>query len=475
MVIENLTILIEDVFNDLENTLFRTLGPGGGNILIHKNNNTAFTKDGISILNAINYTNDPTKQAILNIIREASQSTFSEAGDGTTSTAVLIRGFYKYFINEHTNASIQDIKELQNELLEQFESNLSVYPLDDESILEEISLSASNNNKELSDIVIKAINMQGEIGSPSIVKSDYKLKTDLVQYEGFVMDKGYLSAAFINETKSLKYIRNKSGYVLLISERVNKFNDVISFYQIAKEDNKDLYIVAKDFNPTILENFIQNCKLNSESHIIPIIITGIGEESTKILEDLAVYLDTEVLPIDRLRDYKGKLGEVSNVEISQFNTILKTDLDTTKKVQERIDALKDSKLNRSPMIVKQLNKRIQQLSGKDVIIEVGGETPSQTQENFDILDDTLKSVVNTIESGWVKGIGSSYIENKGVPSIVQNLYAAVLCGNCNKSYENLLINSNNKDSFKTIKTAYKNALSASVALFNVKGGVIDAV
>ena len=91
----DLKTAISEIRQDLENTLFKTLGPGGKNILLARNQEeTQFTKDGISILNALRYDN-PVKQAILNVIRESSQKTFEESGDGTTSTAVLALTFFE--------------------------------------------------------------------------------------------------------------------------------------------------------------------------------------------------------------------------------------------------------------------------------------------------------------------------------------------------------------------------------------------
>ena len=68
-----------------------TLGPKGQNVLIDSGHPAApstITKDGVTVLRNLQLHDDVENLAV-KIIREASERTVEECGDGTTTTAIL--------------------------------------------------------------------------------------------------------------------------------------------------------------------------------------------------------------------------------------------------------------------------------------------------------------------------------------------------------------------------------------------------
>ena len=79
----------------LADNVSSTLGPKGRNVILHqKGKNPIITKDGVSVAKFV-YLDDPFENLGAQIIKQASEQTNNEAGDGTTTSAVLARSVVK--------------------------------------------------------------------------------------------------------------------------------------------------------------------------------------------------------------------------------------------------------------------------------------------------------------------------------------------------------------------------------------------
>ena len=65
-----------------------TLGPAGRNVLLQKGNGAHITKDGVSVAKEVQLEN-PYMNMGVQLVKEVSQKTADEAGDGTTTATVL--------------------------------------------------------------------------------------------------------------------------------------------------------------------------------------------------------------------------------------------------------------------------------------------------------------------------------------------------------------------------------------------------
>ena len=77
--------------NILADAVKSTLGPKGRTVLIESENHThgvTITKDGVTVAKSITLF-DPVENMAVNVAREASEKTATQAGDGTTTAIVL--------------------------------------------------------------------------------------------------------------------------------------------------------------------------------------------------------------------------------------------------------------------------------------------------------------------------------------------------------------------------------------------------
>src|SRR5690554_3239299 len=90
---EDLREIIKQTVLEISETVCYTYGPNGKTVILTDHEGIGIsTKDGVSVCNAINFS-DPIKNVIANIIKQVSQKTLDEAGDGTTTSICLTNAF----------------------------------------------------------------------------------------------------------------------------------------------------------------------------------------------------------------------------------------------------------------------------------------------------------------------------------------------------------------------------------------------
>lgn len=184
--------IIKDV-DILANPVRTTLGPCGANVIINSKFETKITKDGVSVARAIKREqNSP----IINIMQQVSENTGTEAGDGTTSSTVfsqaLIHSIYKQVCND---TNLLDVKKYLDEYKKQAIDILSSLKTQSND-LRSIANISSNNDLEISDLVVNVVNKTGKTGMVTL--KDSETTTTHVSYtEGLKWNTGYLSPNFV--------------------------------------------------------------------------------------------------------------------------------------------------------------------------------------------------------------------------------------------------------------------------------------
>lgn len=98
------TDVTEKLLSGVEKTteiVSKTMGPVASNVVIYEYGSPRITKDGITVIRSVEF-KDKFEDAAAKLIREASEKTNGQAGDGTTGTAVLLESVFKNGL-KHTN------------------------------------------------------------------------------------------------------------------------------------------------------------------------------------------------------------------------------------------------------------------------------------------------------------------------------------------------------------------------------------
>ena len=86
--------LMLDGVNKLADNVASTYGPKGRNVILkRKDGKPIITKDGVTVARFVSL-EDPFQNAAIEIVKQASEKTNSDAGDGTTTSTILSRAVF---------------------------------------------------------------------------------------------------------------------------------------------------------------------------------------------------------------------------------------------------------------------------------------------------------------------------------------------------------------------------------------------
>ena len=178
-----------------------TLGPGGNPIILQRQgqnpDGTAIgplvTKDGVTVAEYIAFKSN-VKDTIAKAILQVAKNTVNQAGDGTTTAVVLAEAIYRagYRHIEQGRNSIQlyeELNKIKNEIIAQIDKVKK--SISEDEILD-VALISANGDKEIAEIVQKAIMAVGEDGHIALEEGASR-ETEMTQIEGAVYKQGWSS------------------------------------------------------------------------------------------------------------------------------------------------------------------------------------------------------------------------------------------------------------------------------------------
>jgi chaperonin GroEL len=390
-----------------------TLGPSGQTVLIESPNHThgiTVTKDGVTVAKAVDLI-DPVENLAVRMMKEASDRTASEAGDGTTTAIVLTEALVCSFydnIDRHgsanTTEALRHLGKYTQDIIKHLESISE--PLTDKRLLDVATIS-SNNDTSIGEIIAKVYKAVGKDGIVTVENSQSS-ETTFETTHGIKIDKGYTAPLFINDHTRDECILEDCN--IMVSDA-----EVSSVLQIEKILNhiiptgKRLLIIApvsQQVTNTLAANVMKN-----GLKVCVISPPNFGYKQHELMQDIAAAVGatyfSEKTGDDLSLMEPTDLGIVSKAVIGRESTIL---LQSSKKPSEelskRIAQLRGAIKKENKKIEKEfIRSRIATLTGGIGVIHVGGQTDLEQKELFDRVDDAVCAVRSALEEGILPGAG----------------------------------------------------------------------
>ena len=438
---KSLTEKLTEGINFLGDTVSATLGSSGRPVAIRDSDGTIrITKDGYSVANAITSFKDPTSDMALQLGKAAAKKTVDEAGDGTTTTTLLVQSIYNEAIkvvNKDTNiVEVQrGIKASVNTVIEALQEQALEITTEDQ--IYQVAKLSANGDEEVAKLISIAIDKAGHDGTDSIEAS--KLNEDsLEEVEGMSFDRGLISKYFVtDESKGHSLLLNP--YILIIDEVVNSAKTILQFLTYVTDKEKPLLIIAESVDSeayaTLSVNFLRG--------ILKVAVVkspDFGERKKAILQDIATLTGATVISKDRgynlskikLEEVPGLLGECRSVVATANETTIVDGKGDKDKIEQRIEEIKSQIDNsKSPFEREQLQLRLGKLIGGVVILNIGGTSEVEMKEKKDRVEDALHATKAAISEGVVPGGGLALI-------------------NCEKSLDELILPNRDQELGKAI-------------------------
>lgn len=401
-----------------------TLGPKGRNILISQsmvidygthNLPIRVSKDGYTVSKSFEINDNPFEQAGVLAFKECVQKTVDEAGDGTTTTGILMEAIVEKGI-ALVNAGVNPMELsrgidaavdfIVNELFK-----VAVPIKGNIDRIREIATVSANNDTQIGNWIAKAFE---KIGSEGVIdlEASKGINTEIKLSDGYKWENGWISPHFVTnrEKQIVEFI---DPLILLYEKRITHHTQVQKALEICMQNGKPVLIVCEDADEeglaflamNTLQRRIQCCVVKSPSF---------GNDRRLQMEDLAVLtggtyisdskgVGIKEIDIDHFGSAKKVIvsreetiiigGDSDKLMLEELLNELRTDLAEAKNEDEK-----------SP-----IEKRIAKITGSVAVIQVGATTETEMKEKLDRFDDAVRAVKAAISEGYTVGSGTSLL------------------------------------------------------------------
>lgn len=387
-----------------------TLGPLGNNVILNQNGYTKITKDGITVLRSVEFS-DKHENVAADLLREASDKTNREAGDGTTGTCILAASIYskglKHCVAGGNKIQIRNGIVKAANFVEKFINEKMSKSVSSKEEIRQVAKISSNHSDEIADVLADVFDKIGKNGTIKI-ESGNGTVIDSKIVEGMNFAQGYLSPFFVsNESMECDL---DHPYIFIVDKKISNIQEILVPLQELSQLGKPILIIADNVEGDALSTLVLNklrglpvCAVKSPSY---------GQNKINMLHDIAILTGGKVISeetgiaLNEATSTSGILGVAKRVIVTKDSTTIIDGCGSPEAINERIEQLK-SMIEKSTdeYDKKKMQERLAKLDGGVGIISVGAKTESELREKKDLVDDAFCACKAAVANGIVPGGG----------------------------------------------------------------------
>ncbi|MDB5195598.1 MAG: chaperonin GroEL [Parcubacteria group bacterium] len=389
-----------------------TLGPRGRNVVLEKSyGGPRITNDGVSIAKEISFKNKFENMGA-EIVKEVANKTNDGAGDGTTTTVVLLEALVDEglaYITKGANSMAlrSGMEAARDAAVAELKSMAK--PVAGKSEIKQVA-SISAESEELGTIIAETIEKVGKNGVVTVEESQgMELSYEVV--EGMQIDKGYVSAYMVSNPERME-AELRDAHVLLTDKKIGSVQEILPLLEkVAQSGKKELVIIADDVEGEALTTFVVN-KLRGTFNVLAVKAPGFGDKKKEMLADIAAVVGAQVISGDTGMTFENAtlamLGKAARVVATKDSTTFIGGKGKKSDINARVSQLKAILENTtSKFDVEKIEERIAKLTGGVAVIRVGAATETEMKYLKDKIDDAVKATKASIEEGIVAGGGTA--------------------------------------------------------------------
>jgi len=393
-----------------------TLGPKGRNVVLDKSfGSPTITKDGVTVAKEIDL-KDPFENMGAQMIKEVSERTSDDAGDGTTTATILARAIYREGLKNVTaGANPMALKRGIEAAVERVVSKIKELSkkIDLKNIkeVEQVATIAANGDVEMGKKIAEAFESVGKDGVITVEESK-TIHTELKIVDGMQFDQGYLSPYFATDLEKMECIL-EDVYILIYEKKIGNINDIVSILEKVVQLGKPLFILSEDVEGDALSTLVVN-NIKKTLVCTAVKAPGYGDSRKAMLEDIAALTGGKAITEDlglKLENIEiNDLGQAKKIKIDKDNTTIIEGAGKTDAIKGRINQIKNQIENTDSSYDKEkLQERLAKLSGGVAIINVGAATETEMKEKKARVEDALHATRAAVEEGIVAGGGVAFL------------------------------------------------------------------
>ena len=390
-----------------------TLGPKGRNVVLDKGyGGPRITNDGVSIAKEISF-KDKFENMGAEVVKEVASKTNDTAGDGTTTTVVLLEALVEAGLSRVSKgAGAMNIRagmELARDAA-LVELKKLAKPIAGKTQIRQIA-SISAESEELGSIIAEAVEKVGSSGVVTVEESQgMELSYEVV--EGLQIDKGYVSAYMVTNPERMEAVV-KDALILITDKKISNVQEILPILEkVAQSGKKELVIIADDVEGDALATFVVN-KLRGTFSVLAVKAPGYGERKKEMLGDIATVVGGQVVAEEVGITFENMtlamLGKAGRIVASKDATTIVGGKGRKADITARVAQLKaQAEMTDSKFDKEKFEERIAKLAGGVAVISVGAATETEMKYLKDKIDDAVKATKASIEEGVVAGGGAVF-------------------------------------------------------------------
>jgi len=394
----------------LNNAVKITLGPKGSNVILDKGFGAPhITNDGVTIAKEIEL-EDKIENVGASIVKEASEKTSDNAGDGTTSAIILATSMINTGIkNIVAGSDPMSIKRGMDKASENVINNLKQISKEvskQNEISDVATISARDRN--IGDMIANVINTVGKDGVVTVEDAQtVGLTSEIV--EGLQFDRGYISPYMVTNTEKMEAVL-ENPYILITDQKISAIKDLLPLLEkLMQAGSKELLIICEDLDGEALATLILN-KIRGVFNTIAVKAPGFGDRQKEMLQDIAILTNATLITPDlgmKLEKVEiDMLGHSHKIIVNKDNTTIVGGAGEKNKIDERVNQIKKQLENIDSEFDKEkLQERLAKLSGGVAIIKVGAPSEIEQKSIKDRIDDAVRATKSAVDEGVVPGGG----------------------------------------------------------------------
>ncbi|OGC82805.1 chaperonin GroL [Candidatus Adlerbacteria bacterium RIFCSPHIGHO2_02_FULL_52_17] len=391
-----------------------TLGPRGRNVALDKGyGGPTITNDGVSIAKEITL-RDKFENMGAEIVKEVAQKTNDIAGDGTTTSVVLLQALVEEGM-KHTEAGLNamgirsGIEKAGADAVAALRG-LAKKIAGDEEIRQVATIAAES--LEIGAIIADTI---GEVGKDGVVtvEESQSLGIEKEVVEGMEFDRGYVSAYMVTDAQRME-ASMKDAPILITDKKISSVQEILPVLEkIAGSGKKDLVIIADDVEGEALATFVLN-KLRGTFNVLAVKAPGYGDRKEEMLQDIAVVTGGQVISekvgIKFENAELAMLGRAARVVATKDSTVIVGGKGGKKDIEKRISEIREQLgKTESKFDKEKLEERLAKLTGGVAVIRVGAATETEMKYLKLKIEDAVNATKAAIEEGVVAGGGTALV------------------------------------------------------------------
>lgn len=405
--------------NKTADTIKTTIGPSGKCVaIVNELGLPEITRDGATVAKSIEL-KDPIENVAASMIKEAAERTEEIAGDGTSTTSVLIQEFVtkgqKAILTGYNMNEIRSGMFKAKKWMLDYITSKSI-PVDgDLSKIKKVATISANNNEEIGELVVESMKRVGVDGLIT-VDTTASLDTKIEVTPGMKLPRGWSSPLYINKKAEGTCVMD-NPYILVVGERISSVNSLVEILKSVTDPQlgggAPLLIVCDDIDDSVQTMLIYN---NKAGALQCCVVKGVefGDARKNMMADLAVATGASYFCPENGNSVSKAgiqdLGKAGRVVVSRNSCIIYDFGGDSEIIKDRSNVIK--KRLEDPAITKyekdKFRTRLANLTGGIAIIKAGGASEAEKNNIKSTIEDSVLAAKSAIELGCCPGGGSIY-------------------------------------------------------------------